>query len=241
MVLNWDRRIGGAIGLWPISDGTAARLTNAQLKESDLTGEMMRPFREAQARHWYVSGIVLRPELAGTRAIRVLLGDGLSHWIYTAAITFPFQLLVSRLRKKVSCCSRDLVSIAIKRLMLCRTVLRFSLSTLSREEFISLLTKSARHPRRSTLMVVAITILRICSRNFQSPAYHAGKYRSYYQMLSGKPLIWWVARCRSIIGGIGMKSVYPNTWPQNRPYQRFRNISSIHVAKLTVCCWTTAL
>src|SRR5260370_11236424 len=80
MVLNRDRRIGGAIGLWPLSDRTAARLTNAQLKESDLTGEMMRPpFREAQARHWYVSGIVLRPELAGTRAIRVLLGDRLSH------------------------------------------------------------------------------------------------------------------------------------------------------------------
>jgi hypothetical protein len=78
---------------WIRSERTAARLTNAQLKESDLTGEMMRPFREAQARHWYVSGIVLRPELAGTRAIRVLLGDGLSHWIYTAAITFPFQLL----------------------------------------------------------------------------------------------------------------------------------------------------
>jgi hypothetical protein len=30
MVLNWDRRIGGAIGLWPLSDRTAARLTNAQ-------------------------------------------------------------------------------------------------------------------------------------------------------------------------------------------------------------------
>jgi hypothetical protein len=79
MVLNWDRRIGGAIGLWPLSDRTAARLTNAQLKESDLTGEMMRPFREAQAatheqhhpptpsqpaRHWYVSGNCAAP---GTR------------------------------------------------------------------------------------------------------------------------------------------------------------------------------
>ena len=76
MVLNWGRRIGGAIGLWPLSDRTAARLTNAQIKEADLTGEMMRPFREAPTRYWYVSGIVLRPELGGTRAIRVLLGDG---------------------------------------------------------------------------------------------------------------------------------------------------------------------
>jgi hypothetical protein len=92
MVLNWDRRTGGAIGLWPLSGRTAARLTNAQLNESDLTGEMMRPFREAQARHWYVSGIVLPGTRRHTRH-RVLLGDGLSHWIYTAAITFPFQLL----------------------------------------------------------------------------------------------------------------------------------------------------
>jgi hypothetical protein len=95
MVLNWDRRIGGAIGLWPLSDRTAARLTNAQLKESDLTGEMMRPFREAQTRHWYVSGIVLRPELAGTRAIRVLLGDGLSHWILHRRDHIPFPTFSS--------------------------------------------------------------------------------------------------------------------------------------------------
>jgi hypothetical protein len=93
LVLHWEKRIGGAIGLWPISERAAPRLTNGQMKEADLTGEMMRPFREAPTRYWYVSGIVLRPELGGTRAIRVLLGDGLSHWIYTAAITFPFQLL----------------------------------------------------------------------------------------------------------------------------------------------------
>jgi hypothetical protein len=93
MVLNWNQGIGGAIGLWPLSDRSAARFKNAQMKEAAFTGRMMRPFRQAPARHWYVSGIVLRPELIGTRAIRVLLGDGLSHWIYTAAITFPFQLL----------------------------------------------------------------------------------------------------------------------------------------------------
>ena len=76
LVLHWEKRIGGAIGLWPISERTAPRLTNGQMKEADLTGEMMRRFREAPTRYWYVSGIVLRPELGGTRAIRVLLGDG---------------------------------------------------------------------------------------------------------------------------------------------------------------------
>jgi hypothetical protein len=87
LVLHRGRRIGGAIGLWPLSDRTAARLTNARIKEVALTGRMMRPFRKAPARHWYISGMVLRPELIGMHAIRVLLGDGLSHWIYTAAFT----------------------------------------------------------------------------------------------------------------------------------------------------------
>ena len=92
-------------------------------------GPNHRPFREAPTRYWYVSGIVLRPELGSKRAIRVLLGDGLSHWIYTAAITFPFQLLALASSKEGELLLRALVTIAIKRLMLCRTVLRFSLST----------------------------------------------------------------------------------------------------------------
>jgi hypothetical protein len=93
LVLHGDKRIAGAIGMWPISESAAERLRNSHLKESDLTGEMMQPFRYAPARRWYIPGIVLRPELVGTRAIRVLLGDGLCHWLYTAAIASPFQLL----------------------------------------------------------------------------------------------------------------------------------------------------
>ncbi len=94
LVLHWDQHIGGAIGLWPLSERAAARLTNARMKESDLTGRMMRRYRKAPACKWYISGMVLRPELIGTCAIRVLLGDGLCHWFSTAAIAFPFQLLV---------------------------------------------------------------------------------------------------------------------------------------------------
>ena len=93
LVLHWNQRIGGAIGLWPISVRSAGRLTNARIKESALTGRMMRRFRKAPASRWYISGMVLRPELAGTRAIRVLLGEGVCHWFKTAAITFPCQLL----------------------------------------------------------------------------------------------------------------------------------------------------
>jgi hypothetical protein len=52
IVMHWEKRIGSAIGIWPLSDRTAARLTNGQMKEADLTGEMMRPFREARTRYW---------------------------------------------------------------------------------------------------------------------------------------------------------------------------------------------
>jgi len=38
-------------------------------------------------------GGVIAAVTATRPAFRVLLGDGLSQWIYTAAITFPFQLL----------------------------------------------------------------------------------------------------------------------------------------------------
>jgi hypothetical protein len=93
LVLHWRQRIGGAIGLWPLSNHFAKRLRKGETQESTLTGRMMRKFRQASARYWYISGIVLRPELSGTVAIRVLLGQGISHWLNTAKIKFPCQIL----------------------------------------------------------------------------------------------------------------------------------------------------
>jgi hypothetical protein len=52
-----------------------------------------RPFRQAPARFWYISGIVLQPELAASRAIRVLISGGIRQWFETSAIAFPCQLL----------------------------------------------------------------------------------------------------------------------------------------------------
>ena len=43
--------------------------------------------------HWYVSGIVLRPELIGGRAIRVLLSQGLNSFLDSVQFHFPCQLL----------------------------------------------------------------------------------------------------------------------------------------------------
>ncbi len=53
----------------------------------------MRSFKENPSRFWYVSGIVLRPELVGGRAIRVLLSHGVGSWLSSAKIQFPAQLL----------------------------------------------------------------------------------------------------------------------------------------------------
>jgi hypothetical protein len=92
LVLHWDQHIGGAIGLWPPSERAAARLTNARMKGADVTGRMMRRFHKTAARKWYISGMVLRPELIGTCAIRVLLGDGLCHLQCPIALLFSFSM-----------------------------------------------------------------------------------------------------------------------------------------------------
>lgn len=53
----------------------------------------MRVFRDAPAPYWYVSGIVLRPEIVGGRAIRTLLSHGVGSWLSSANIQFPSELL----------------------------------------------------------------------------------------------------------------------------------------------------
>jgi len=44
-------------------------------------------------RAWYISGIVLRPELRGTRAVRILLSSGIRSWLSSANVEFPSELL----------------------------------------------------------------------------------------------------------------------------------------------------
>jgi hypothetical protein len=49
---------------------------------------------------WYVSGIVLRPELVGGRAIRILLSHGVGSWLSSTNILFPSELLALAYSKK---------------------------------------------------------------------------------------------------------------------------------------------
>src|SRR5262249_48146852 len=83
----------GAIGIWPLSCSCAGLLKAARLKESEITGRQMRVFKDAPARYWYVSGIVLRPKLIGGRAIRILLSHGGGVWLSSAKIQFRSELL----------------------------------------------------------------------------------------------------------------------------------------------------
>ena len=91
--LFFRTRVMGAIGIWPLSTSCAGLLKAARLKESEITGRQMRVFRDAPARYWYVSGIVLRPELIGGRAIKILLSHGVGSWLASAHIQFPCELL----------------------------------------------------------------------------------------------------------------------------------------------------
>jgi hypothetical protein len=65
----------------------------ARLKELEITDRQMRVFRDAPARYWYVSRIVLRPELIGRRAIRIPLSREVGSWLSSANIEFPSGLL----------------------------------------------------------------------------------------------------------------------------------------------------
>jgi hypothetical protein len=91
--LFFRTRVMGAIGIWPLSVRCAGLLSTARLKESQLTGRTMRTFINTPAHFWYISGIVLRPELIGGRAIKILLSQGIGSWLASAHIQFPCELL----------------------------------------------------------------------------------------------------------------------------------------------------
>jgi hypothetical protein len=91
--LFFRTRVMGAIGIWPLSTRYAELFTNGRVKESQLNGRAMRPFMNSPTRFWYISGIVLRSELRGGRAIKILLSRGVGCWLATARIDFPCELL----------------------------------------------------------------------------------------------------------------------------------------------------
>jgi hypothetical protein len=91
--LFFRTRVMGAIGIWPLSAHCAELFTHGRIKESQLYGQAMRPFMNSPTKFWYISGIVLRSELRGGRAIKILLSRGIGRWLACARIDFPCELL----------------------------------------------------------------------------------------------------------------------------------------------------
>ena len=90
--LFFRTRVMGAIGIWPLSARSTELFTTGRLKESQFSGRTMRPFISGSTQFWYISGIVLRPELKGGRAIKILLSRGVGCWLTKAHVHFPCQL-----------------------------------------------------------------------------------------------------------------------------------------------------
>jgi hypothetical protein len=92
-VLFSENEIMGALGIWPVSSSWAEQFKSARLLEAQLDSDMVHQCAGEPTRHWYVSGIVVREHLAGSRAIKKLLTDGLASWLAQAKIEYPCQIL----------------------------------------------------------------------------------------------------------------------------------------------------
>jgi transcriptional regulator with XRE-family HTH domain len=92
-VLFFENQIMGAMGIWPVSSRWAEDLKSAHLEEADLDSRMVGRCARKPVRYWYVTGIVLRQQLIGTRGIKRLLRDGLNSWLTAAKIQFPCEIL----------------------------------------------------------------------------------------------------------------------------------------------------
>jgi hypothetical protein len=92
-VLFFENEIMGAIGIWPVSCHWAERLQAARRKEAQLNSNMVRQQAPSPTQCWYVTGIVLREQLIGSRGSKMLLKDGLGSWLKMAKIQYPCQIL----------------------------------------------------------------------------------------------------------------------------------------------------
>jgi len=136
--LFFRTRVMGAIGIWPLSARCAGLLKASRLKESEIRGPQMRAFRDAPARYWYVSGIVLRPELIGGRAIRILLSHGVGSWLSTSNIHFPSELLALAYSKQGQALLEGFNFFKVQNAgMMPDRVPLFGLQLASKEQFVS--------------------------------------------------------------------------------------------------------
>jgi hypothetical protein len=127
--LFFRTRVMGAIGIWPLSPRNAELFTSGRIRESQLNGRTMRPFMNSPTRFWYISGIVLRSELRGGRAIKILLSRGIGCWLASALIDFPVSYLRLLIRSRAGRFLKDSISSNSKTRERCQTRSRSSRSS----------------------------------------------------------------------------------------------------------------
>jgi transcriptional regulator with XRE-family HTH domain len=93
-VLFHENEIMGAIGIWPVTRGWAEKLKAARLKEAQLDGRMVQMAARGPANLWYVTGLMLRPELIGRGGgVMRLLNSALTSWLEKADHRYPSEIL----------------------------------------------------------------------------------------------------------------------------------------------------
>jgi|GEM_PF-2270905 len=94
-VLFRGEKVVGAFGLWPLTSKIAKRFKEGEMREGDLHPFELLDSDSCKTRYWYVSGIVLRPELRKspkTNPIVMLLTVGLNIWLESGHLDFPVEV-----------------------------------------------------------------------------------------------------------------------------------------------------
>jgi hypothetical protein len=103
-----QRRIVGALGIWPITGDAFRKVTGGQLAERDMTGRHIMPFnKDARYRYWYVADVIVEARLRRThnaaprsagplnrssRALITLLDEGIRQWLKSERVGREIEL-----------------------------------------------------------------------------------------------------------------------------------------------------
>src|SRR5690606_27568012 len=75
-MLLCEGRIIGGFGMWPMAQDDLYKLASGAVWEQDV-----RPLRHGEDHEfWYISGLMMRPEFARTRALTTLLSGVADRW-----------------------------------------------------------------------------------------------------------------------------------------------------------------
>jgi hypothetical protein len=92
-VISRKNKIIASIGIFPISVEQYQDFTKGRITESDLLPVSLEECEETPQHCWYFSGIVISPNIRGTKAapLKLLLWAGLGQWAGSSYISYPAQ------------------------------------------------------------------------------------------------------------------------------------------------------